>query len=46
MRRQAEDRLESLLLEGLNSGAAKPIDWQAIGSAARWQVGGGRPAEL
>ncbi len=38
MRRRVEDRLESLLLEGLNSGPARPVDWQEIRSAAHSQA--------
>ena len=30
MHRQAERRLEALVLEGLNSGPTKPVDWDAI----------------
>ena len=30
MHRHAERQLETLLLEGLNSGPAKPVEWDAI----------------
>lgn len=46
MQRRAEDRLENLLLEGLNSGPAHPIDWEAIRAEAYRQAGDDSSAEL
>src|SRR4051812_29950489 len=34
MRRQAEERLDALLMEGLDSGPARPVDWEAIRAKA------------
>ena len=34
MRRRAEERLDGLLLEGINSGPARPVDWEAIRAKA------------
>ena len=34
MRRQAEEKLDALLMEGINSGPARPVDWEAIRAKA------------
>jgi antitoxin ParD1/3/4 len=34
MKRQAEERLDALLMEGINSGPARPVDWAAIRAKA------------
>src|SRR5919206_360467 len=33
-KRQAEEKLDALLMEGINSGAARPVDWDAIRAKA------------
>jgi antitoxin ParD1/3/4 len=38
-KRQAEARLEALLLEGLDSGPAEPIDWPAVREEAYRRAG-------
>ena len=44
-KRQAEARLEALLLEGLDSGPAEPMDWPAIREEAYRRAGVKPPAE-
>jgi antitoxin ParD1/3/4 len=44
-KRQAEARLEALLLEGLDSGPAEPMDWPAIRAEAYRRAGVKPPAE-
>jgi antitoxin ParD1/3/4 len=39
MRQSAQRRLETLVLEGLNSGDPKPVDWEAIRAEAYRQSG-------
>jgi antitoxin ParD1/3/4 len=34
MRRRTEDRLDTLLMEGIDSGPAAPVDWDAIRAKA------------
>ena len=43
MRQSAHRRLETLLIEGLNSGEPKPVDWQAIREEAYRQSGKAAP---
>jgi prevent-host-death family protein len=39
-KRAAEDELEALLLEGINSGPAEPIDWEAMRREVRERTEG------
>jgi antitoxin ParD1/3/4 len=43
MRQSARRRLETLLLEGINSGDPKPIDWEAIREEAYRRSGKAAP---
>src|SRR3954447_6895990 len=43
MRLSAQRRLETLLLEGINSGDPKPIDWEAIREEAYRRSGNAAP---
>ena len=34
MKRRVEEKLDALLMEGINSGPARPVDWDAIRAKA------------
>lgn len=43
MKRRAEDRLEALLLEGLDAGEPEPMDWPAVREEAYRRAGALQP---